>query len=663
MAVAKMTKVIIACFRDQANDLLEELQKEGIFEILDAQRAMVSKEWPELQTGIEKPRNLEDMVTRLQKSIDFLKENAKEKDLTSFFRPLIKIDKQKYSQVVSGKEAVELLIETEHAISESDRLQTEIENKSGTCEILAPWENLELPVEQLRELDSATCFSGLLPEQRLDEITESLSELSAAIEQVGLVDNMRACLVVCMNDAAPEVQKLLRNGDFEAVSFEGQTGTVAAMLKECIEQRGILCGELENMLEKASELATDRLSLQILFDHYTNLLSKERARLVCPATENTILFEGWVKTKDFPKAETIVGGFDAASIGKMDIAEGEDIPVEIDNKRSFRPFEVITRLYGMPGSSDVDPTIFLAPFFALFFALCLTDAGYGLVIIGICAYMLLKMQGDKKLIWLLAICSAITLVTGAITGGWFGDGCQQLAMAYPGALGWLAKLRSSMLVFDPLEKPMIFFGIACGLGYLQIMVGLAIGFGHNLIKKDIVSAICDQLTWIVMINSIVIYTAAKMGANIPVSTGALFGKIALVPAAIILLFSERQGPIAGRLGMGAYNLFSTIFYLGDVLSYLRLMALGMVTGGLAMAINVMAKTAGEIPYIGLILAILVLVVGHLFNTAISGLSAFVHTIRLQFVEFFPKFLMGGGREFKPLTKEFKHVYFSGEQAK
>ncbi|MBN1457168.1 MAG: hypothetical protein JW912_04890, partial [Sedimentisphaerales bacterium] len=144
MAVAKMTKVIIACFRDQANELLEELQKEGIFEILDAQRAMVSKEWPELQTEIKKPRDLEDMVTRLQKSIDFLKDNAKEKDMTSLFRPLIKIDKQKYSQVVSGKEAIELLLATEHAISESDRLETEIENKCGTCEILAPWENLEL---------------------------------------------------------------------------------------------------------------------------------------------------------------------------------------------------------------------------------------------------------------------------------------------------------------------------------------------------------------------------------------------------------------------------------------------------------------------------------------------------------------------------------------
>jgi V/A-type H+-transporting ATPase subunit I len=107
--------------------------------------------------------------------------------------------------------------------------------------------------------------------------------------------------------------------------------------------------------------------------------------------------------------------------------------------------------------------------------------------------------------------------------------------------------------------------------------------------------------------------------------------------------------------MGAYNLFSTVFYLGDILSYLRLMALGMATGGVAMAINIVAQTAREFPYVGIILAILLLIGGHLFNAAMSSLGAFVHTMRLQFVEFFPKFLVGGGREFRPLQKQYKYV--------
>jgi len=226
----------------------------------------------------------------------------------------------------------------------------------------------------------------------------------------------------------------------------------------------------------------------------------------------------------------------------------------------------------------------------------------------------------------------------------------------------LKPLREKMMWFDPLDKPMMFFILALALGYFQIMAGLVIAFGHNIKRKDYIAAACDQLTWLVMLNSIVIFLASKSGGG-PISseTGKFFGYLALIPAGMILLFSQREGGWAGRIGMGAYNLFSTIFYMGDVLSYLRLMALGMVTAGLAMAINVIAKIAGEIPYgIGIIAMILVLVGGHGFNLAISGLSAFVHTLRLQYVEFFPKFLIGGGKLFQPLSKEYKHIYIKKE---
>jgi V/A-type H+-transporting ATPase subunit I len=113
--------------------------------------------------------------------------------------------------------------------------------------------------------------------------------------------------------------------------------------------------------------------------------------------------------------------------------------------------------------------------------------------------------------------------------------------------------------------------------------------------------------------------------------------------------------MGGRVGIGLFQLFSTVFYLSDILSYARLMALGMVGSGFGLAINVLVKLVMDVPWVGWLLGALVFVVGHLFNLGMSMLGAFVHSLRLQFVEFFPKFLTGGGQEFRPLRKEFKHI--------
>jgi V/A-type H+-transporting ATPase subunit I len=226
------------------------------------------------------------------------------------------------------------------------------------------------------------------------------------------------------------------------------------------------------------------------------------------------------------------------------------------------------------------------------------------------------------------------------------------------------KFRLSLMWFDPLEKPMYFFNISLALGYLQIIFGVFIGFVHKFRRGEKAAAIFDHLSWFIWLNCLVVFglgKAGKFGENFA-WLGSAAGFVAIIPALMILLFSEREGNWGARIGMGFYNVFSTVFYIGDVLSYIRLMALGMVTAGFGMAVNELTRSAMKLGVFGWILAGVIFVVLHTFNIANSALSSFVHTMRLQFVEFFTKFLKGGGKQFDPLKQSYRYIELKKKQS-
>ncbi|MHC4585999.1 MAG: V-type ATP synthase subunit I [Planctomycetota bacterium] len=607
MAIAKMAKIIIASHRTQASELLEELQRGGICHILNAEEAILSRDFPELSASAERPRDLETLVNRLEKSIAFLKNYATaQKGLAGMLSPRTVIDEQSYNKVISDRKILKTIDKCEHLEASMEKTKGEIEH-------------LQCTIEMLR--------------------------------QIGTYNSRSACLIVALKENAEAIQKLLRSAEFEAVSFEPMRGTVSRLINEHSEKLQQAQKQLKTQAENAAKLSENLLNLGILYDHYKNQLSREKAKTAAPTTEHTVIIEGWVKNHNYSRLEKIVKSFDATSLHKIEPAEDEDVPVEIDNNDAVRPFESITRLYGMPMPANIDPTVFLAPFFTIFFGLCLTDAGYGIVLVALLWFFLKKIQGDTKFMWMLFICSISTIVAGALTGGWFGDAVQAFMPEC------VDNARKSLILFDPMTQPMVFFALALGLGYIQIMFGLCIALGHNLRRKDKIAALCDQVTWLIMLNSLILFGLAK-GQIIPKQLSALFGTTALIPAITILLFSEREGGWGNRIGMGVFNLFCTVFYLGDVLSYVRIMALGMVTGGFGMAVNISVKLLADlpVPYVGWILGALVFVGGHLLNIALSVLGSFVHSMRLQFVEFFPKFFEGGGKQFVPLSKEYKHIY-------
>lgn len=649
MAIASMQKVMIVAHRSQAVELLQTLQDAALVQILDAERAMVTKEWPELMVESKRHRSLEETIDRLENALDFLKPYA-QKDQTSLFAPLVPVDASTYDTVISGQDTMTCLGEIEQVKGQIEKLVAEAENQNILLAKLTPWKALSVPVDQLHTLSSSTTFVGQIGDQHFDQVCEELTELGAAIEKVDAANRMQACIVVCLNKNASDVQKLLRSAEFEAAAFEGLSGPVDENIAGIQKRLAEIQKEQDLLQQQMSDLAQNKLNLQILFDHCQNLLGRIEAESLAPATDRVVFLEGWVRKRDYQKLEKVVHKFDAADLAPIEPAKDEEIPVEIDNGPLAEPFESVTRLYGMPASFDVDPTAFLAPFFALFFGICLTDAAYGLIMIAFLWWMLRKIKGDKKFVMMLIFCSITTVIAGALTGGWCGDAIQKF---FPRLNG----IREALMWFDPLEKPMYFFNISLGLGYLQIITGVFLGFWHKLRRGDTTAAIFDHLSWFIWLNCLAVFGLAKAGlfGENMAWLGTVAGVVAIVPALMIILFSERKGNWGGRIGMGIYNVFSTVFYVGDVLSYIRLMALGMVTAGFGMAINEIVKTVMENGILGWILGALIFIGGHLFNIANSALGSFVHSMRLQFVEFFTKFLAGGGKQFDPLKQSYRYI--------
>lgn len=666
MAIVPMAKILIVSHNSEAAGLLEVLQREGICQILNAQQATVSKDLPELAAKRDRPKDIEELLNRLTKCIAFLKVfGDPTKALVNMLSPRVLVDEISYQTTVSDRQLLKIIDRCEQLETAIEKAKSRRESLRGTIQELLPWQSLATPVEEIGPLARTICQAGMMPSGQLKYVQDNISELGGAIQQIAETENHYACLVVYLKENTNEVQKLLRAAEFAPVNFAAMlalspsaalrinsaegTGTAAELIKQHEDKLSEQELLLQKHIDSATKLSKDLLKLEILYDHYWNLLNREQTKSAAPATQRTVVLEAWVKEKDYRRLEKIVSAFGASSLSRVKPAEDEEIPVEIENKQIVRPFEVITRLYGMPQPSNVDPTIFLAPFFALFFGICLGDAGYGLVMVVATVLLVKKMQGDKKLLWMLGACSVFAILVGALTGSWFGN----VVTAFVPSL---EPLRKRLMWFDPLEKPLMMLGVVLILGYVQLMSGLVIAFVHNLRMKDYAAAVFEQLTWLVMLNSLLLLGLSKAGV-ISADVGKLFGRLAVVPAVLIVLLSSRQGGWGGRLGLGAYNLFSAVFYLGDVLSYLRLMALGMVSSGLAMAVNLIAGLTLKIPYgIGILIMIPVLIGGHGFNLILSVLGAFVHTMRLQFVEFFPKFLVGGGKAFEPLHKEFKHIY-------
>ena len=326
--------------------------------------------------------------------------------------------------------------------------------------------------------------------------------------------------------------------------------------------------------------------------------------------------------------------------------KGEEPRVILENHKLIRPFQYVTEIFGLPKPGEVDPTPYLAFFFILFFGVCLTDAGYGILLIVFTLLPLIflrKKLGDTKLLRLLFYGGISTLVMGVLFGSYFGSTTQTL-QKFP----FLYRLK----MIDPIEDTLLFMRLSFAIGYLQVAFAQVIKIvtGRNSKNKEM---FINGLAWLIFYAALVVFILAKIKIIQLLYVPTIF----IIMAAGFLIVAESFGqkiflkPLVGAIKV----LQGIIGTMSDVLSYSRLVALGLSTAVIALIVNQIAfLLGGMVPYVGWILTGLVLIGGHIFNLGINALGSFIHSGRLQFVEFFPKFLEGGGKRFNPIKPELKY---------
>lgn len=592
---------------------------------------------------------IEGEMSRTDTALDTLKRYSKEKE------PLFATKK-----VINGERLKDLLnrrAEIEGYISSILRLNyrlhmtdEKINKMSSDLASLKPWIVYDVPLD-ISETKFTNIELGVVPSTvNLDNIKEKFSELELPSD-ISVVNSDRELIylaVVMMKEGTDNVLGILKQYGFTQLPFQGFEGRVSdnieKITKQIDEQKDVR-RELEDEVAGYGKMQQD---IEFLSDYLTIERDRERIKSKMRVTKRTFNFEGWVPSHLKDGVERILDRY-GCHYEYREPLEGEEVPVMIENSAAVTPFEAVTQMYSMPDYKGFDPTKWFAIFYAMFFGIMLSDAGYGLAIT-IATFVVLKkfeLEGmTKKMVKMFMYCGIATVFWGAMFGGWFGDLIPVVADVLFGK-----KVEIKPIWFNPIDDPTRLLIWSLGFGVVHIFLGMAIN-AYMLIKRGhFWDAVFDVFSWYVLIIGAIMYGA--LGNSNP-----MLGKIglymAVIGAAVLLLTGGRKNKGFGKVTGGLGALYGITGYVSDILSYSRLLALGLATGVIASVVNTMGSLGGR-GIVSFIVLIVVGIVGHSFNMAINILGAFVHSSRLQYIEFFGKFYEDGGEEFDPFRNETKYI--------
>lgn len=596
--------VSVLCLKEDKPKLISALQECGEMMLCESSDSV---------------RNTSDSAEKLRR-IENLRESIKqfEKKKPLFAQPP-EVDISKLKDV--EEENVISTDEVEATVSDISDSEALLIKTNSLLEELLPWKNLTVKPKEINSSFYVKTVLGRVRTANYNDLLSAVQENEMSADKIYGDANFTYVVIVFMNGSSISC---LEGTSFEQITLPDIEGTVDENIEYLLNKTNSLVKHISDLKEDLTRRLENDRSADLLYEQYKAEIDRETAPVIL--TDETAIVEGWVPVDRLDKVKKAVGNaLDVYCIEDREPYDDEDPPAVLRNNKIVSQFESITTMFSPVRYRGVDPNSVMAPCYWIIFGLMMGDAGYGLmmVVFGLLLKKFMKPKGNTLGLFNVIIYSSITsIIAGVVFGSYFGE------ELFP------------PLLFSSMNEPIKMLIFTMVVGALHIILALITSAYYKIKAGNVWDGILDSIPWILTI----------------VGIGFLFipsfDKVGIVLIAVgmgtVLFTGGRAKPtVFGKITGGLLALYDITSYMSDILSYSRILALGLATGVVGMVMNMLAKMlfsafSGPAVIIGAVGAGVIYIVGHVFNLALGLLSAYVHDCRLQYIEFYGKFYEGEG---------------------
>lgn len=665
MAIVKMKKLSFSVHNSLREGLMTNLQKAGCFHLENVKQ---DEEEVFLCANVDiDTKETDYLLGELEDSIEFLEEYLPVEKV-GMIEALGQAPPQ--STLANMKEKFDTF-EFERTLRDIRSIEKKFKDTKNKLDALLKekgdlidWQGVGIDLDILN--GKSQYLAGLTGYVPSADFVDFVADMQKATPYVDVLEAFTTSTttyvyIIFHKEAQDAVMDAIKELGFAPVHISQRTGELNAVLEDIDD----------GIVKYASRLEIERIfildythylpTLKSIYDYLLINQQKMIAEAQGVSTETVSFYMGWVPKDNVDDVESIFDKHKEIDYALEDPTEEEfsRVPIALKASKASKPFELLTRMYGLPVyGRSLDPTAHLSPFYFIFYGFCLSDFFYGLIMFLLFGFLAKKAKNNPEtsnFMMMLSLAGISAMVFGVLFGSFFGDLFVNPDYFY---IPFIANLG----VIDTLKNPMLVLYIALILGAIHLLYGLLL----NLITKwkdSVIDAIFDNVSWMIFLVgffgwAILVWLAdlAKIPTlgplGVQITTYLILGGAGLIVInGIRKAKSTVGGKILGIFG-GIYDLYGATGYISDLLSYARLLALGLSTGVIAGVFNYLAfMVLGEGSVGGYIGMGALLIFGHVFNLVLSAFGAFVHSLRLQFVEFFSKFIEAGGKDYEPLREE------------